>query len=49
MAWTFGDGSAASTTTATVNHTYATAGSKTVTVTDRHGNTKKVTQTITLT
>jgi PKD repeat protein len=32
IAWTFGDGSAATTTTATVNHTYATAGSKTMTV-----------------
>jgi len=46
--WTFGDG-----TTATgnpVNHTYATAGAKTVTVivTDKHGNEKKVVETITV-
>jgi PKD repeat protein len=50
IAWTFGDGGSATTTAATVSHTYATAGSKTMTliVTDGHGNTKKVVQTITV-
>jgi PKD repeat protein len=50
IGWTFGDGTAATTTTATVTHTYATAGTKTMTVlvTDGHGNTKKVTQAITV-
>jgi hypothetical protein len=50
IAWTFGDGVSATTTAATVSHTYATAGSKamTVIVTDGHGNTKKVNQTITV-
>ena len=49
IVWTFGDGTTA-TTTGDGRHTYATAGSKsmTVIVTDGHGNTKKATQTITV-
>lgn len=48
--WIFGDGSTSTTTTNTVHHTYATAGSKTLTVivTDNHGNEKKFTHTITV-
>jgi len=44
--WTFGDGGSA--TGNPVNHTYASAGNKTVTVivTDGHGNEKKLVQTI---
>jgi PKD repeat protein len=50
IAWAFGDGASATTTAATVSHTYATAGTKsmTVIVTDGHGNTKKVVQAITV-
>jgi hypothetical protein len=46
--WSFGDGTSA--TGNPVNHTYTTAGAKTlvVIVTDGHGNEKKVTQTITV-
>jgi hypothetical protein len=49
--WIFGDGTAAQVYgTNTVNHTYAAAGSKTLTVivTDGHGNEKKVTEAITV-
>lgn len=47
-AWTFGDGTSGS--GKTVSHTYATAGSKTVTlvVTDAHGDTKRVSSTFTV-
>ena len=46
--WTFGDGATA--TGNPVNHTYATAGAKalTVIVTDNHGNERKVVQTLTV-
>jgi PKD repeat protein len=46
--WTFGDGTSA--TGNPVNHTYAAAGTKTLTVivTDNHGNEKKVVQTVTV-
>ena len=49
--WTFGDGTATvQTTGASASHTYATAGTKTLTaiVTDTHGNEKKVLKTITV-
>jgi PKD repeat protein len=49
--WNFGDGTAATTTTTTtISHTYASAGSKTLTVivTDSHGNEKRMSQTITV-
>ena len=51
ISWNFGDGTATDVTTGnTDSHTYATAGTKTLTVivTDGHGNEKKVTQTITV-
>jgi PKD repeat protein len=51
VSWTFGDGTATVVTTGTSQaHTYATAGTKslTVIVTDGHGNEKKVVQTITV-
>jgi PKD domain len=46
--WNFGDGT--TTTGNPVSHTYATAGTKTVTVivTDNHGNGKKTTKTVTV-
>jgi PKD repeat protein len=49
--WTFGDGTATvQTSGASATHTYATAGTKTLTaiVTDNHGNEKKVVKTITV-
>jgi PKD repeat protein len=48
--WTFGDGVVATTTTTSIAHTYATAGAKTMTVivTDNHGNTRRVIQTVTV-
>jgi PKD repeat protein len=48
--WNFGDGTTAITTTATVNHTYATAGTKraTLTVTDSVGLTGTISKTITV-
>ena len=44
--WSFGDGATAATNP--VNHTYSSAGSRTVTliVTDNHGNEKKITQVV---
>jgi PKD repeat protein len=51
ISWNFGDGTATVVTTGnTQSHTYATAGTKTLTVivTDGHGNEKKVTQAITV-
>lgn len=51
ITWSFGDGTASVlTTTASTSHTYATAGTKTLTaiVTDKHGNEKKVIKTITV-
>jgi large repetitive protein len=50
IVWNFGDGTAATTTTASTSHTYATAGTKTMTaiVTDKHGNETKVLKTITV-
>ena len=46
--WTFGDGTTG--TTNPINHTYATAGAKTLTliVTDNNGQEKKVVQTVTV-
>jgi hypothetical protein len=51
VVWVFGDGTSATVYGAnTVNHTYATAGSKTLTVivTDKHGNEKRLSQVITV-
>jgi hypothetical protein len=50
VVWSFGDRTSATTSTNTVSHTYATAGSKALTaiVTDTRGNEKKVAQTITV-
>jgi hypothetical protein len=50
IAWTFGDGTSATTTGTSVSHTYAAAGTKTLTaiVTDNFGNTKKVSLAVTV-
>jgi PKD repeat protein len=51
MSWSFGDGTASTTTTGnTQNHTYATAGAYKLTtiVTDNHGNTRKTVLTVTV-
>jgi PKD repeat protein len=51
VTWTFGDGSApVVTTTTSLSHTYATAGTKTlvVVVTDKNGQERRVTETVTV-